>query len=100
MASKLRKTSVYEVPKQHCGKKIASLRTSLKLSQAELASRIGTSAMSICRWEADTHRPLANYLIKFGLLATPEDCWFFWGQAGLTIADVLRVLPQSKGGRV
>jgi transcriptional regulator with XRE-family HTH domain len=96
MASKPRETSVHEVPKQDCGKKIVSLRTSLKITQAELARRIGTSPMSICRWQADTHRPLANYLIKFGLLATPEDCWFFWGQAGLTIADVLRVLSQSK----
>lgn len=100
MASKFRKTSVFEVPKENCGQKIVSLRNSLKISQAELASRIGTSAMSICRWEADTHRPLAHHLIKFGLLATPEDCWFFWGQAGLTVADVLRVLPKSKGGRV
>jgi hypothetical protein len=55
--------------------------------------------MSISRWEADTHQPLAKHLIRFGLLATQDDCWFFWGQAGLTVADVLRVLPQFKAGR-
>lgn len=96
MASKLRKTSVPVSPKQNSGKKILALRAHLKISQAELARRIGTSAMSISRWEADTHQPLAGYLIKFGTLATPEDCWFFWTQAGLTVADVQRVLPPSK----
>jgi DNA-binding transcriptional regulator YiaG len=96
MASKLRKTSLPMPLRQNCGKKILALRVALKISQAELAKRIGTSAMSISRWEADTRQPLAAHLIRFGLLATPEDCWFFWAQAGLTLADVLRVLPPSK----
>ena len=96
MVSKLRKTSVHEFSKLNSGKKILALRTRLKISQAELARRIGTSAMSISRWEADTHQPLAAHLIRFGILSTPEDCWFFWAQAGLTLADVLRVLPSSK----
>jgi DNA-binding XRE family transcriptional regulator len=93
MASKFRKTSVHKLSKQNCGKKIFHLRTTLKLTQLQLARRIGTSPMSISRWEADTHQPLAKHLIRFGLLATPDDCWFFWEQAGLTLADVLRVLP-------
>ena len=93
MASKLRKTLVRVSSKQNCGKKILALRVALKISQAELARRIGTSAMSISRWEADARQPLAEHLIRFGLLSTPEDCWFFWAQAGLTPADVLRVLP-------
>jgi transcriptional regulator with XRE-family HTH domain len=79
--------------------KIVALRTFLKLNQAELGKRVGASAMSISRWEADSHQPPANYLIKFGLLANPDDCWYFWGQAGLTVADVLRVLPPSKRAR-
>ena len=96
MASRLRKIAVREVSKQNCGKKILALRRTLKISQAELATRIGTSAMSISRWEADARQPLAEHLIRFGLLATADECWFFWGQAGLTAADVLRVLPRSK----
>lgn len=99
MASKLRKTLVREFSKQNSGKRILALRTHLNISQAELASRIGTSAMSISRWEADTRQPLAEHLIRFGLLANPDDCWFFWEQAGLTVADVLRVLPPSKRAR-
>lgn len=68
MAPKLRKTSVHEVPKKNCGKKILSLRLGLKISQAELAKRVGASAMSICKWEAGANRPLANDLTKFGFL--------------------------------
>jgi transcriptional regulator with XRE-family HTH domain len=96
MASNPRKTSVHESSKPNCGKKIVALRANLKINQTELGKRVGASAMSISRWEADSRQPPANYLIKFGLLAAPEDCWFFWGQAGLTVADVLRVLPDSK----
>lgn len=97
MASKPRKSA--RVSRRYCGKKIFALRTKLKISQADLAKRVGTSAMSISRWEADTHQPLAEQLIRFGLLATPDDCWFFWGQAGLTIADVMRVWPPPKPTR-
>jgi hypothetical protein len=50
--------------------------------------------MSISRWERSVIPP-TNFLLKFGMLAQPKDCWFFWGLAGLTSADVLRVLPQS-----
>lgn len=96
MASKLRKTIVRVSPKQNCGRKILALRLALNISQAELARRIGTSAMSISRWEADSRQPLAEHLIRFGLLSTPQDCWFFWAQAGLTLADVLRVLPSTR----
>jgi DNA-binding XRE family transcriptional regulator len=100
MASKPGKTSVHESSKPNLGKRIIALRICLKMSQSELGKRVGVSAMSISRWECDTHRPTANYLIKFGLLSNADDCWFFWGQAGLTIADVMRVMPQSKGSRL
>lgn len=99
MASKARKHSAREMSKPNCGRKIIALRAYLKINQAELGKRVGASAMSISRWEADNRQPPANYLIKFGLLATPGDCWFFWEQAGLTATDVVRVLADSKGGR-
>jgi DNA-binding XRE family transcriptional regulator len=100
MASKPDKTSGYEISPSNVGKRIIALRVSLKISQSELGKRVGASAMSISRWESDTKRPPANYLIKFGLLSTPDECWFFWGQAGLTIVDVMRVMPRSKGGHL
>jgi transcriptional regulator with XRE-family HTH domain len=100
MASKPNKTSVHPSSQPNLGKRIIALRVSLNISQLELGKRVGASAMSISRWESETKRPPANYLIKFGLLSTPEDCWFFWGQAGLTIADVMRVMPRPKGARL
>jgi DNA-binding XRE family transcriptional regulator len=98
MASKPSKTSFHESSKPNLGKRIIALRTSLKINQAELGKRVGASAMSISRWESDSKRPPADYLLKFGLLSDPDDCWFFWGQAGITVADVMRVMPRSKGG--
>jgi transcriptional regulator with XRE-family HTH domain len=100
MASKPNKTSVLPSSQPNLGKRIIALRVSLNISQLELGKRIGASAMSVSRWESETKRPPAKYLIKFGLLSTPEDCWFFWGQAGLTIADVARVMPRSQGGHL
>jgi len=100
MAPRPDKTSAHESSKPNLGKRIIALRASLKISQLELGKRVGASAMSISRWESDSKRPPANYLIKFGLLSAPDECWFFWGQAGLTLADVMRVMPRSKGGRL
>lgn len=99
MASKPRKTYARGTSKPNCGRKIIALRAYLKMNQAELGKRVGASAMSISRWEAGSRQPPANYLIKFGLLATADDCWFFWEQAGLNAADVVRVLADSKVGR-
>ena len=100
MASKPDKTPAHESLKPNLGKRIIALRASLKISQLELGRRVGASAMSISRWESESKRPPANYLIKFGLLSTPDECWFFWGQAGLTLAAVMRVMPRSKGGHL
>jgi transcriptional regulator with XRE-family HTH domain len=100
MASKPDKTPVHESSKPNLGKRIIALRSSLKINQLELGKRVGASAMSISRWESESKRPPAKYLIKLGLLSTPEDCWFFWEQAGITVVDVLRVIPRSKGGRL
>jgi transcriptional regulator with XRE-family HTH domain len=100
MTSNPCKTSVHKSSKPDLGKRIVALRTSLKINQSELGKRIGVSPMSISRWESDSHRPPANYLIQFGLLANPDDCWFFWGLAGLTKADVRRVMPRSKSQRL
>src|ERR1700724_748091 len=100
MASKPDKTSVHESAKPNLGKRIIALRVSLEISQLELGKRVGASAMSISRWESDNKRPPAKYLIKFGLLSTANACCFFWGQAGLTIEDVIRVMPRSKVGHL
>jgi transcriptional regulator with XRE-family HTH domain len=68
--SKPSKTLTHELSKPSCGKQIVALRIRLKINQAELGKRVGSSAMSISRWEAESHQPEAKYLIGFGLLAT------------------------------
>src|ERR1700722_5089437 len=98
MVSKPDRPAVHLSSKLNLGQRIIALRASLKISQLELGKRVGASAMSVSRWESDNKRPPAKYLIRFGLLSAPDDCWFFWGQAGLTIEDVIRVMPRSKRG--
>ncbi|MGH9498830.1 MAG: XRE family transcriptional regulator [Terriglobales bacterium] len=75
---------------------IESLRRSLKLSQAELGKELETSAMAISRWERGEAEPPADAYIRLGKLAGDPLCWFFWGRAGLTTADVMNVMPKTR----
>jgi SOS-response transcriptional repressor LexA len=36
------------------------------------------------------------FIIRLGRLAGDPLCWFFWGRAGLTTSDVMRVLPGAR----
>jgi phage repressor protein C with HTH and peptisase S24 domain/DNA-binding XRE family transcriptional regulator len=76
-------------------RKIEALRRNLNLSQSELGGKIGTSAMAISRWERGQAEPPADAFIQLGNLTGDPLCWFFWGQAGLSTADVMRVLPKA-----
>lgn len=75
---------------------IEGLRRSLKLSQAELGKQLETSAMAISRWERGEAEPPADAYIRLGKLAGDPLCWFFWGRAGLTTADVMDVMPKTR----
>jgi DNA-binding XRE family transcriptional regulator len=75
---------------------IERFRHALKLSQHELGKRIGTSAMSVSRWESGKAQPSAEAYIKLGNMAAGPLCWYFWGQAGLSLGDVRRVLPDTE----
>lgn len=72
---------------------IRVLRKSLDISQHELGLRVGCSAMAVSRWESGQQKCPANILIRLGTLSKAADCWYFWGLAGLTSQDVIRVLP-------
>jgi len=76
-------------------KRIKNLRNFLRISQAELGARLGTSAMAISRWERGDAEPSGRGLLKLGILSRhdPEICWNFWNRAGLTAEDVITVLP-------
>lgn len=74
---------------------IRAVRRKLRLSQSELAEKLETSAMAISRWERGEFEPSADAYLRLGKLMGDPLCWFFWGRAGLSTADVMRVLPKA-----
>lgn len=79
--------------------RITALRKRLHISQGEFARGLECSSMTVSRWERGLLMPSAHYYVQLGKLATGPDSWFFWGQAGLQVADITRGLPgvgQSK----
>ena|ERR1700722_20157241 len=76
-------------------RKILTFRQTLELTQAELGKRLKTSAMAVSRWERGDAAPPADAYIRLGNIADDPLCWFFWGRAGLSTADVMRVLPTA-----
>src|ERR1700758_3922039 len=74
---------------------IKAVRLKLRLSQSELAEKLETSAMAISRWERGEFTPSADVYLRLGKLMGDRLCWFFWGRAGLSTADVMRVLPKA-----
>jgi transcriptional regulator with XRE-family HTH domain len=74
---------------------ITAVRRKLRLSQAELAEKLETSAMAISRWERGEFEPSADAYLRLGKSMGDPLCWFFWGRAGLSTADVMRVLPKA-----
>ena len=51
--------------------------------------------MAISRWERGEFEPSADAYLRLGKLMGDPLCWFFWGRAGLSTADVMRVLPKA-----
>ena len=76
-------------------RKILAFRQALKLTQGELGKRLKTSAMAVSRWERGDAEPPADAYIRLGNIADDPLCWFFWERAGLSTADVMRVLPTA-----
>ena len=56
--------------------------------------------MTVSRWEAGRQPPTAEHYIQIGRLAGAPGCWFFWEQAGLRTADVVRTLPDRERRRL
>jgi transcriptional regulator with XRE-family HTH domain len=74
-------------------KRIFVLRHRLKMSQSELGEQMNSSAMAVSRWERGVQEPPANVYIQLGNLTGDPECWYFWGRAGLSNQDLMRVLP-------
>jgi hypothetical protein len=66
-----------------------------KLTQGELGRRLKTSAMAVFRWERGDSEPSPDAYICLGNIAGDPLCWFFGERAGLSAADVMRVLPAA-----
>jgi phage repressor protein C with HTH and peptisase S24 domain len=79
---------------------IRNLRQELGISQSELARKLDCSAMTVSRWENGQLAPTARYYIELGKLAGKEDCWFYWGRAGLQSSDVMPVLTERERKQV
>src|SRR5271155_6243326 len=74
-------------------KRIITLRRRLQMSQSELGQQMNASAMAVSRWERGVQEPPANIYIQLGNLTGDPECWYFWGRAGLSNQDLMRVLP-------
>jgi transcriptional regulator with XRE-family HTH domain len=62
---------------------IRRLMMNLKLSQADLATRLGVSRPTVTRWMKGSHEPTsASYLAMGNLLGLPEAA-YFWERAGV-----------------
>lgn len=75
---------------------IRNLRQGLGISQGDLARKLDCSAMTVSRWENGLLAPSARYYIELGKLAGKQDCWFYWGRAGLQSSDVVSVLSERE----
>jgi SOS-response transcriptional repressor LexA len=74
-------------------RQVEALRHRMTLSQSEFGVQLSRSAMAISRWERGILEPTGAAYIKLGNLAGDPLCWYFWRRAGLSTADVMRVLP-------
>lgn len=66
---------------------IRRLLADLKLSQAELAERLGTSPPTVSRWLKGRHEPTAESYVALGNLAGQPDGMYFWERAGIDVGD-------------
>jgi SOS-response transcriptional repressor LexA len=75
---------------------VVRLRMGLLLNQVEFGSAFHCSAMAVSRWERGVSEPASHTYIEMGNLAGDPLCWYFWGRAGLSKEDLLRVMPQLR----
>jgi SOS-response transcriptional repressor LexA len=74
-------------------RRIIALRRRLQMSQSELGQQMNASAMAVSRWERGVQEPPANIYVQLGNITGDPECWYFWGRAGLSSDDLMRVLP-------
>ena len=75
---------------------IRELRHRLNLNQQDLGQRLHYSAMAVSRWERGEKEPTDRAYIELGNIAGDPKCWYFWGRAGLSSENLMRVVPQLR----
>ena len=77
-------------------KSVVRLRAGLVLNQVAFGYAFHCSAMAVSRWERGVSEPPSHVYIEMGNLAGDPLCWYFWGRAGLSKEDLLRVVPRLR----
>ncbi len=75
---------------------IFRLRNKMSMNQSAFGHEVHSSAMGVSRWERGAQEPSSHSYIELGNLAGDPDCWFFWGRAGLSSEDLMRVIPKLR----
>jgi len=81
-------------PQPEWAKTIVRLRHRLGLNQVVFGDSFHCSAMAVSRWERGISEPPSHTYIELGNIAGDPLCWYFWGRAGLSREDLLRVVPR------
>ena len=81
----MRSTVQKPQPSEWAGR-IRGLLDDLKLSQAELAERVGVSPATVSRWVQGRLEPTAEFYVALGNLARPPHGVYFWERAGVDSA--------------
>lgn len=92
MAKSLRRSANFARPEW--AKTIVRLRKHLGFPQATFGYTFHCSAMAVSRWERGISEPPSHIYIEMGNTAGDPLCWYFWGRAGLSKEDLLRVTPR------
>jgi transcriptional regulator with XRE-family HTH domain len=75
--------------------RLQKLMAKLKLTQAGLADKLGTSPATVSRWMKGTHEPTGESYVALGNLAGSPEANYFWERAGLELAGFPDRNPQA-----
>jgi transcriptional regulator with XRE-family HTH domain len=92
MLRSLRRSANFAPPER--AKTVVRLRKQLGFHQATFGNTFHCSAMAVSRWERGSSEPPSHTYIETANAAGDPLCWYFWGRAGLSKEDLLRVTPR------
>jgi len=75
---------------------IVRLRKRFNHNQVTFGKAFHCSAMAVSRWERGVSQPPSHIYLEMGNIAGDPLCWYFWGRAGLSKDDLLRVMPRLR----